>query len=49
MNIQFDHIPEFSIIDQFGPENQEISSIVYNSADSAENMLGNAGVEGVGC
>ena len=36
MNIQFDHIPEFSIIDQFGPEKQEISSIVYNSADAAE-------------
>lgn len=36
MNIQFDHIPEFSIIDQFGPEKQEISSIVYNSTDAVE-------------
>ncbi len=36
MNIQFDHIPEFSIIDQFGPEKQEISSIVYNSTNAVE-------------
>lgn len=33
MIIQFDHIPEFSIAQQFGPESQNISSIVYNSND----------------
>lgn len=33
MNIQFDQIPQLSIIGQFGPHTQEISSVVYNSAD----------------
>lgn len=33
MIIQFDHIPELSITQQFGPESQNISSIVYNSND----------------
>lgn len=33
MNMQFDHIPELSIKEQFGPAEQNISSIVYNSND----------------
>ncbi|MGO1060359.1 UDP-N-acetylmuramoyl-L-alanyl-D-glutamate--2,6-diaminopimelate ligase [Planococcus sp. FY231025] len=33
MNMQFDHIPDFPIIEQFGPAEQTISSLVYNSND----------------
>ncbi|TWT24716.1 UDP-N-acetylmuramoyl-L-alanyl-D-glutamate--2,6-diaminopimelate ligase [Planomicrobium sp. CPCC 101110] len=33
MNIQFDQIPHFSLIACYGPETQEISSIVYNSQE----------------
>lgn len=33
MNMQFDHIPDFPITEQFGPAEQTISSLVYNSND----------------
>ncbi|MDN7243266.1 UDP-N-acetylmuramoyl-L-alanyl-D-glutamate--2,6-diaminopimelate ligase [Planococcus sp. N028] len=33
MNIQFDQIPQISLIACYGPETQEISSIVYNSQE----------------
>ncbi|PSL40470.1 UDP-N-acetylmuramoylalanyl-D-glutamate--2,6-diaminopimelate ligase [Planomicrobium soli] len=36
MNIQFNQIPNFSLIVCYGPETQEISSIVYNSQEAAE-------------
>ncbi|TWT02312.1 UDP-N-acetylmuramoyl-L-alanyl-D-glutamate--2,6-diaminopimelate ligase [Planomicrobium sp. CPCC 101079] len=36
MNIQFNRIPEFSLIACYGPETQEISSIVYNSQEVAD-------------
>lgn len=33
MNIQFNHIPQFPLLACYGPEAQEISSIVYNSVE----------------